>query len=63
MKVRVDPDICMGCGICEGICPDVFTLGANPYAEVLVSPIPTKFEADVKDAAEQCPEQAIQIED
>jgi ferredoxin len=61
MKVIVDPDLCLGCGICEGICPDVFSLGAEPHAVVLLDPVPAKFEVDVKDAAEQCPEEAILI--
>ena len=63
MKVFVDPDICLGCGICEGIAPDVFTLGAEPYATVQINPVPANLEADVRDAAEQCPEEAITIEE
>lgn len=61
MKVIVDPDICMGCGICEGIQPDVFSLGAEPYAVVLLDPVPEKYRADVEEAVEQCPEEAISI--
>lgn len=63
MRVVVDADLCMGCGICEGICPDVFSLGGGTTAEVLLDPVPVKFEADVKDAAEQCPEEAISVFD
>lgn len=63
MKVFVDPDICLGCGICEGIVPDVFTLGPEPHATVLLNPVPEKLWAGVRDAAEQCPEEAIMIED
>lgn len=62
MKAIVDPDSCMGCGICEGICPDVFSLGEKDYAVVLIDPIPANLEADVRDAADQCPEGAISIE-
>ena len=62
MRVRVDPDTCMGCGICEGICPDVFSLSAQPYAEVLLDPVPEQYWIDVRDAADQCPEEAISIE-
>ena len=61
MKVKVDADICLGCGICEGIAPDVFSLGSEPYAIVLLTPVPEKFWAAVKDAIEQCPEEAIEI--
>jgi len=63
MKVVVDPDICLGCGICEGIAPDVFSLSTQPHAVVLLNPVPEKFRADVLDAIEQCPEEAISIEE
>lgn len=63
MKVTVDPDICLGCGICEGIAPDVFSLGPEPYAIVKINPVPANLEADVRDAAEQCPEEAITVEE
>lgn len=62
MKAIVDSDTCMGCGICEGIAPNVFSLGEKDYAVVLVDPIPGNLEADVRDAADQCPEGAISIE-
>lgn len=61
MKVFVDPDICLGCGICTGIAPDVFSLGPQPYAVVILDPVPAHLIADVKDAVEQCPEEAITI--
>lgn len=61
MKVVVDADLCMGCGICEGICPDVFSMGSGTVAEVLLDPVPEKYAADVQDAVEQCPEEAISI--
>lgn len=63
MKVSVDPDLCLGCGICEGIAPDVFTLGPEPYATVLLNPVPENLWADVREAADQCPEEAISIEE
>ncbi len=63
MKAFVDHDTCLGCGICEGICPDVFSLGSEPYATVILNPIPEKFWLAVKDAVEQCPEEAISIEE
>lgn len=61
MKTFVDADICMGCGICETIAPNVFRLESEPYAIVLVDVVPPGDEADVRDAMDQCPEQAITI--
>jgi ferredoxin len=63
MKVFVDSDLCLGCGICEGIAPDVFTLGPDPIATVLLNPVPENLWADVRESAEQCPEEAITIEE
>ncbi|MCK7522709.1 MAG: ferredoxin [Anaerolineaceae bacterium] len=62
MKAVVDPETCMGCGICETIAPKVFQLGDKPYAIVLIDPIPEPLWADTRQAADECPEQAISIE-
>ncbi|MFH1445809.1 MAG: ferredoxin [Chloroflexota bacterium] len=63
MKVSVDNDLCLGCGICEGIAPEVFSLANEPYAEVLLDPIPEEFQDAVREAAEECPEECITIEE
>ncbi len=62
MKVTVDKDKCLGCGICEGLAPEVFSLANEPYAEVLVNPVPEEYQEAVKQSAEECPEEAIIIE-
>lgn len=62
MKATVDQDLCIGCGICEGIVPEVFSLQNEPYAEVLLDPIPEEFQDATREAAEECPEAAITIE-
>jgi ferredoxin len=63
MKAFVDADVCMGCGICEAIAPRVFRLESEPYAIVIVDVVPAGDEGDVRDAMDQCPEQAISIEE
>ncbi|QRN82175.1 ferredoxin [Chloroflexota bacterium] len=63
MKVTVDQDLCLGCGICEGLAPEVFSLANEPFAEVLVDPVPAEFEDAVRQAVEECPEEAIVIEE
>ena len=62
MRVHVDPDLCIGCGICEGDAPDVFSLATSTVAEVIMDPVLPEFEADARMAAEDCPESAISIE-
>ena len=61
MRVKVDEDLCLGCGICEGLAPDVFSMADEPFAEVLVDPVPEEYEEDVRMAVEDCPEEAIII--
>ncbi len=63
MKVTVDKDLCLGCGICEGLAPEVFSLEREPVAEVLLDPVPEEFWDAVRQSAEECPEEAIIIEE
>ncbi len=63
MKAIVDPDKCIGCGICEGIVPEVFSLLNEPYAEVLLDPVPEEYQEATRESAEECPEEAITIVD
>ena len=63
MKVRVDPDICMGCGVCESICPAVFELTDEGYAVVLVDIVTEPFQDEVREAADACSEEAIIIDE
>ena len=63
MKVTVDKDLCIGCGVCEGICPEVFSLANEPYAEVLLDPIPEEFQELCRQAAADCPTEAIKVVD
>jgi len=62
MRVHVDPDLCIGCGICEGDAPDVFSLATSSVAEVIMDPVKPEFEADARMAAEDCPESAISVD-
>jgi ferredoxin len=62
MKAKVDPDRCLGCGICEGIAPEIFELGDEGIAVVKVDVIPADLEAAAKEAKEECPEEAISLE-
>ncbi len=63
VRVSVDPEKCMGCGVCESICPEVFQMGDDNIAKVLQDPVPEALEDSAREAAESCPEEAIQVEE
>jgi len=62
MKVMIDQDTCTACGLCEDTCPDVFKVGEDA-ARIIVDEIPPEVEDDVQQAAEECPVEAITIEE
>ncbi len=61
MNVEVSED-CIGCGVCEGLCPDVFEIGDDGVAHALIEEVPADAEADVQAAAESCPVSAISVD-
>ena len=62
MKACVDPDLCIGCGLCAGSCPGVFEMNDNGQAEAVNEPTPDQ-EACAVEARDNCPVSAISIED
>jgi len=57
MKVRVDEGKCIGCGACEAVCPKVFKV-SDGKSKVLQK---ETDEECARDAASQCPVDAITI--
>ena len=60
MKVTIDTETCIGCGVCVSVAPDIFEIGEDGKAHVKENP--NIDESLVQSAAEQCPTQAIKIE-
>ena len=61
MRPVVNRDTCIGCGLCEETCPEVFKLGDDNVAYVL-APSPGHEQYDcIQEAAEICPVEAISV--
>ena len=60
MKVSVDQDLCVGCGLCVNTCPDVFVM-KDDKAVAKVSAVPAAGEDSAKQAKDECPVEAIII--
>lgn len=58
MKCDVDQELCIGCGICEDTCPEVFKIVDNK-AFVILDLVPIASESDALSAEEGCPVQVI----
>jgi ferredoxin len=62
MKVSVDKDLCTGCGLCVDTVPDVFEM-VDDQASVKVATVKKTLYDAVREAADDCPTEAIVIEE
>jgi ferredoxin len=62
MKAKVDPDLCTACELCVESCPEVFEM-AEDVAVAKVDVVPADAEESARQAADDCPAEAIIIED
>jgi len=62
MHAEIIAEKCTGCGMCPGICPDVFEM-EDALATVKVDPVPESMREETIEAAESCPAAAIIVTD
>lgn len=62
MKVSIDQEVCINCGICADACPEIFEMG-DEITQVIVDDVPSDQEDCVRQAEEDCPVDAIHIEE
>ncbi|MBN1756569.1 ferredoxin [bacterium] len=62
MRVKVDEDLCISCGVCIEICPDVFE-ETDEGKTVAAHPENCETSECCEEAAESCPTEAIIIEE
>ncbi len=62
MKVTVDEETCVGCEACVDTCPEIFEM-VGDKARAKMENVPADLVKSCKEAAENCPVEAIQLED
>jgi len=60
MKIVVDQELCIGCGLCVQVAPEVYEMKGDK-AVLIAGDVSSEKSEDAKNAAEQCPVSAIVI--
>ena len=61
MRVIIDPVLCEGNGVSTQVAPEIFELGDDDRARVLVEHPAEARRAEVETAERRCPRRAIRI--
>lgn len=62
MKAYVDKNTCIGCGLCVGTCPEVFSMGTEGKSVAITADIPSSQIDKATEAKDNCPVSAITVE-
>lgn len=63
MRATVDQDLCISCGMCIDICPNVFSYNSDNKSIAIDTDIPSEYIAETQESRDACPVDAISIED
>lgn len=62
MKASIDDGRCRGHGVCTTICPEVFAMTDDGYAEAILGEVPDELQDSAREAAGACPENAVVLD-
>ena len=60
MKVNVDAELCVGCGLCADLCPENFRMEGDVAVAGCDTVLPAAEDC-VREAAASCPVSAIEV--
>lgn len=63
MKVKVDQENCIGCGMCIDICPKVFKYNDEGKSEPVSEEVPEDLKDKTLEAKNVCPVDAIEVDE
>ena len=63
MRIVLDAERCQGHGRCYSLAPDLFDSDDLGHCVLLVDEVPSGRQDDARSGADNCPEQALTIED
>ena len=63
MKIVVDRTKCSSIGLCEAAVPDIFEIGPDAVLQILEDEIPADRREELEQACENCPTQALSIQE
>ena len=61
MYANVNQKSCIQCGLCESVCPEVFSLRDGEPAQAITDPVPEAQRLTAQEAADSCPTAAISL--
>lgn len=61
MKIMIDRNRCNGCAACEATAPEVFRLDDEGISTIQCEEVPPDLAELVRQAVEECPEEALSI--
>ncbi len=62
MKAAIDSDLCTACNLCVEIAPEVFRMG-DTTAEPISPVVAAGHEEEAREAAQDCPTEAISLQE
>lgn len=62
LYVTIESASCVGCGSCEAICPDIFSINNHGIAHA-ISETTEQYRAAIKDAIKMCPTKCIFLDE